>query len=480
MAEEVNRDESRFTRYDEAHTNSIDKGLRFIESMGNMAPHLGNSSWVNDGLSTLVSPDISALNRMNSFVAAELFIEIISKTTPLFMIMTVYKEDLCSIMELLSVKKHQARRLLMFHRWDKENLSAEFVEKGKTLLLAEAGVIEKHSDSSSSVASSITCAICFAVVPCDLATMMDCGHCFCNSCQSKHIRCMAFGCKYYCNEDVVSTLVSQRRCDMAEKFERFLLESYIEDNKRAKWCPSTPSCGNAICVEDDDGLIYEVECSCDFQFCFSCLSKPHSPCSCLMREHWAEKSANWIKNNTKPCPNCQIWLGGGDYEEQEEKAEEENQDESRFARYYHHFMNCLDKECRLMESIGKKAPFIGDSSWVNDGLSTLVRSWRVLSYSYPFAFYMFNDEMSDVEMIRKQNVFELYQQQLKENVEKLSKILEMPFESNNVPVIRMQVINLSAVIDMFCEGVYEFIQEDLLGSLSHGTHRIGPYKLLKP
>ncbi|KAK4258693.1 hypothetical protein QN277_005116 [Acacia crassicarpa] len=422
---------------------------------------------------------------------------------------TAQDEDLSTIMDLLLVEKHQARRLLIFHRWDKEELARTFVEKGKASLLAEAGVSEKvHGDSGSSVASSMTCEICFEVVPCSETTRMDCGHCFCNDCwtryfivninegQSKHIKCMAPGCKYYCNEDVVRRILREENCDMAEKFERFLLESYIEDNRRAKWCPSTPHCGNAICVEDDDVLLlYEVECSCGFQFCFKCLSEPHSPCSCLMRERWAEKSngAGWLNHNTEPCPKCDRlvyksegcksvicicgrafrWRAGG----RKEKAGDANRDKSQFTRYHKAHMNSLLKGSRFTEAMGNMAPYLGDNCWVNEGYFTLVRSWRVLSYSYPFAFYLFNEERLDMETRIKCNLFEYHLKQLKKNLKKLSKIFKELFKSDEVSDIKMQVINLSAVIDKFCEYVYEFIQEDLLRSL---PHRIAPYQLLKP
>lgn len=34
------------------------------------------------------------------------------------------------------------------------------------------------------------------------------------------------------------------------KYERALLESFIEDNASVKWCPSVPNCGNAIKARD--------------------------------------------------------------------------------------------------------------------------------------------------------------------------------------------------------------------------------------
>ena len=129
-----------------------------------------------------------------------------------------------------------------------------------------------------------------------------------NEGQSKRIRCMAHKCSAICDEAVIRNLVSKRHPDLAEKFERFLLESYIEDNKMVKWCPSIPHCGNAIRVEDDE--FCEVECKCGLQFCFSCLSEAHSPCSCRMWELWLKKcrdeseTVNWITVHTKPCPKC--------------------------------------------------------------------------------------------------------------------------------------------------------------------------------
>ncbi|KAL9830328.1 putative IBR domain, E3 ubiquitin ligase RBR family [Arabidopsis thaliana] len=98
--------------------------------------------------------------------------------------------------------------------------------------------------------------------------------------------------------------------ELAEKFDRFLIESYVEDNNMVKWCPSTPHCGNAIRNIKDDGDVDEVECSCGLQFCFSCLSESHSPCSCLMWKLWKKKcedeseTVNWMTVNTKLCPKC--------------------------------------------------------------------------------------------------------------------------------------------------------------------------------
>ncbi|KAL4615643.1 putative E3 ubiquitin-protein ligase ARI2 [Castanea sativa] len=464
-------------------------------------------------------------------------------------LLAAQREDLRRVMDLLSLREHHARTLLIYYRWDVERLFAVLVEKGKAFLFDQAGVtVVEHPGLESPLGSTITCDICMDDVPSGEATREDCGHCFCNNCwtehfmvkinegQSRRIRCMAHKCNAICDEAVVRNLVSKRHPDMAEKFERFLLESYIEDNKRVKWCPSTPHCGNAIRIEDDE--FCEVECSCGMQFCFSCLSEAHSPCSCLMWELWAKKcrdeseTVNWITAHTKPCPKCHkpveknggcnlvscicgqafCWLCGGatgrDHTwssisghscgrykaEREKKSERAKRDHYRYMHYYNRYRAHTDsfkQESKLKEIIQERVSIteerdsrLRDFSWVNNGLLRLFRSRRVLSYSYPFAFYMFGDELFNDEMTKeereiKQHLFEDQQQQLEGNVEKLSKFLEEPFDQyseDKVMEIRMQVINLSVITDTLCQKVYECIENDLLGSLQYGNHNIAPYK----
>ncbi|KAI8016239.1 putative E3 ubiquitin-protein ligase ARI1 [Camellia lanceoleosa] len=437
-------------------------------------------------------------------------------------LLAAQRDDLRRVMDLLSLREHHARTLLIHYRWDVDKLFAVFVEKGKPCLFAEAGVtVVGNHDFDSPPSSTVMCNICIEDVPCNDVTKMDCGHSFCNNCwtghfivkinegQSKRIRCMAHKCNAICDEAIVRNLVSKEHPDLAEKFDRFLLESYIEDNKMVKWCPSTPHCGNAIRVEEDE--FCEVECSCGLQFCFSCLAVAHSPCSCLMWELWTKKcrdeseTVNWITVHTKPCPKCHkpveknggcnlvscicgqafCWLCGGatgrDHtwshinghscgrykEDREKNAERAKRD------LYQKVSNSEKKDLRLR-----------DFSWVTNGLYRLFRSRRVLSYSYPFAFYMFGDDLFKDEMTMeereiKQHLFEDQQQQLEANVEKLSKFIEEPFDQydeDKVMEIRMHVINLCVITDNLCKKMYECIENDLLGSLQFGIHSIAPYQ----
>ncbi|GMJ12626.1 ARABIDOPSIS ARIADNE 2, ARIADNE 2 [Hibiscus trionum] len=465
-------------------------------------------------------------------------------------LLAAQREDLRRVMEMLSIKEHHARTLLIHYRWDVEKLLAVLVEKGKTYLFSSAGVsVVEGEDTGTSLSLSSTsmCDICIEELPADKMTKMECGHGFCNDCwtehfvvkinegQSKRIRCMAHNCNAICDEAIVRNLVGKRHFDLAEKYDRFLLESYIEDNMMVKWCPSIPHCGNAIRVEDD--ALCEVECSCGMQFCFSCLSEAHSPCSCMMWELWEKKcqdaseTVNWITVYTKPCPKCHkpveknggcnlvscicgqafCWLCGGatgrehtwstiaghscgSYKEDlEKKTERAKRDLHRYTHYHNRFKAHKDSyklESKLRETMVKKISIseekesmLIDFSWVTNGLYRLFRSRRILSYSYPFAFYMFGEEIFMDEMIKeerqiRQNLFEDQQQQLEANVEKLSMILEEPFDTyaaDKVMEIRLQVINLSTITDMLCKKMYECIENELLGSLQCTSHNIAPY-----
>lgn len=87
-------------------------------------------------------------------------------------------------MELLSLREHQARTLLIHHRWDVEKLFAVLVEKGKPSLFMEAGVsLVDHQDLGLPPPLTIMCEICIEDVPSGETTRMDCGHCFCNECK---------------------------------------------------------------------------------------------------------------------------------------------------------------------------------------------------------------------------------------------------------------------------------------------------------
>lgn len=105
------------------------------------------------------------------------------------------REDLVRIMELLSVKEHHVRALLIHYGWDVEKVLAVLVEHGNGKLFAAAGVkVVEHDDLSSfQFSSTVTCNICFDDVSAEEVTTMDCGHCFCNSCKYTFMNVFLYG-----------------------------------------------------------------------------------------------------------------------------------------------------------------------------------------------------------------------------------------------------------------------------------------------
>lgn len=93
-------------------------------------------------------------------------------------------------MDLLCLKEHHARTLLICYRWNADKLFAVLVEKGKDCLFAEAGLsLVGIHDLDSQPPPTVMCNICMEDVPGTEVTKMDCGHSFCNECKSSSLVC---------------------------------------------------------------------------------------------------------------------------------------------------------------------------------------------------------------------------------------------------------------------------------------------------
>ncbi|XP_050215806.1 probable E3 ubiquitin-protein ligase ARI1 [Mercurialis annua] len=478
-----------------------------------------------------------------------------AKSTPLPQVITkesllaAQTHDICRVSDFLSLKEFEARNLLIFHQWDVDRVLERFIENGKEKLYAEAGVaITNHSNDLSRLLPVTECSICFDDVSATEMTAMDCAHYFCNSCWTQHfsikikegqsrcIRCMEPKCNVVCDDAKIRQLVNASDPNLAKKFDRFLFESYIDDNKRVKWCPSVPHCGNAIRVEEDE--LCEVECACGKQFCFRCLSDIHSPCSCIIWEMWSQKckdeseTVHWITVHTKPCPKCCkaveknggcnlvycvcgqtfCWLCGGATgaahtwtsianhscgrykEEHLRKNELAKRHLNRYIHYHTRYkahIESLKLESDLKLSVERKISTLEarefkskDFSWIANAVPLLSRSRQILSVTYAFAYCMFDGEllehkMTDKEHEIKKDLFEKQQQQFEGNIEKLSSFLLEKFENfeeDAIQNLRSKIIAVSGSTDNLCQNLYDCIENDLLPSLKGDVHKIAPHK----
>jgi len=220
-------------------------------------------------------------------------------------------KDIKQVQDVLSVSKPFARSLLMFFLWDLEKLLEIFFSKGKQEVYKRAGLMEAQS-SSEEKQEQFECSICFGEVDFQDSTALSCGHRFCNSCwnyhvslqvkegNAKNLACMGKAGSIPCKVKFDDAKIVQFLDDeQLAKYEKRLLESFVEDNPRVKWCPSTPHCGNAIMITAAEKPQIEVTCRCKLKFCFNCGGEPHSPCSCEMVRVWdrrlSEKKASMTK-----------------------------------------------------------------------------------------------------------------------------------------------------------------------------------------
>uniref|UniRef100_A0A0E0KGH5 RBR-type E3 ubiquitin transferase n=1 Tax=Oryza punctata TaxID=4537 RepID=A0A0E0KGH5_ORYPU len=457
------------------------------------------------------------------------------------------QQDLSMVMNLLYIKQHQARALLIHHRWKMDSILDHFDRKGRDRMLREAGVViqqqaeEKNSGGGTAPrpGSSVTCYVCFEEVSPDAVSTMDCGHCFCNDCWTEHlfacvnggqkqIRCMEVGCAAICDEDVAQRLLGGKYPGAARRLCHSLLESYVEDNVAARWCPSAPHCGRAVRVDGGERCC-EVSCPCGASFCFSCAAPAHSPCPCAMWERWEAKcrgesmNVDWILANTKTCPKCfkpieknggcnhvkctcGHWLCGAatgsahnwssieghscnrfnDTDQEKKKVDDAKRKVLRYTHYYKRYKAHGDSRRaeveklgpavearvrRLLEDPDLTAPGSRDAAEALAGAHrALLASRHVLSRSYAFAYHMFGGEertwaAAASEVATAQALFEDHQEMAERHVEKLSQLLALDVPEDAPWRTKQDAVTLTAVVEKHCGEMHKCIQDELLPML---------------
>ncbi|XP_040383503.1 probable E3 ubiquitin-protein ligase ARI5 isoform X1 [Oryza brachyantha] len=170
----------------------------------------------------------------------------------------------------------------------------------------------------------LTCGICFEGYAANAMSCAGCPHFYCHECWEGYIsaaindgpgclvlQCPEPSCDAIVLEDMINSLTKN---EDKVKYARFVLWSYIEGNKKIKWCPA-PDCTYAVEFLGDRN--YDISCKCKFSFCWNPLVKKmqcgedaHRPVSCDTVSKWILKNSaesenmNWILANSKPCPKC--------------------------------------------------------------------------------------------------------------------------------------------------------------------------------
>ncbi|KAG9136198.1 hypothetical protein Leryth_003803 [Lithospermum erythrorhizon] len=185
-------------------------------------------------------------------------------------------EDITTISTVLTVARETACLLLRRYNWNVSDVHEEWFADEEKVRKA-VGLLDKQTVQLSNVKELIL-----------LASINDGPGCL-------MLRCPDPSCG--------QTIKSNK-----QKYHRYLLRSFIEDNRKTKWCPA-PGCDSAVEFVVGSGN-YDVSCSCSHSFCWNCTEEAHRPVDCDTVSKWIMKNSaesenmNWILANSKPCPKC--------------------------------------------------------------------------------------------------------------------------------------------------------------------------------
>ncbi|KAJ6866131.1 E3 ubiquitin-protein ligase ARI7 isoform X1 [Populus alba x Populus x berolinensis] len=226
------------------------------------------------------------------------------------------EDDITRVSTVLSISRVAASILLRHYNWSISKVHDAWFSDEDAVRIS-VGLLDKQVVQFSN-ARELTCGICFESFPRNKIISASCGHPFCNTCWSGYIsttindgpgclmlRCPDPSCRAAVGQDMINLLAPD---EDKEKYSRYLLRSYVEGNRKTKWCPA-PGCEYAVDFAAGSGS-FDVSCLCSHSFCWNCVEEAHRPVDCGTVEKWILKNSaesenmNWILANSKPCPKC--------------------------------------------------------------------------------------------------------------------------------------------------------------------------------
>jgi ariadne-1 len=230
------------------------------------------------------------------------------------------ENEITRVSTVLSIPKGAAAVLLLHYNWrDCEVQDAWFsneerVRKSVGLLEEPVFLLPKKPSEIMMI-----CSICYEKCVVTMMRWVSCGHPFCVVCWEMYVsvaiedgpgclmlRCPEPGCGAVVDRDMIDLVALG---EDKERYSRYLMRSYIENNRRSKWCPGA-DCECAVEFSGGGELEYDVSCLCNNQFCWNCMEDAHRPVDCVTVSKWSLKNKSeaenttWMLVNTKPCPMC--------------------------------------------------------------------------------------------------------------------------------------------------------------------------------
>ncbi|GLJ47793.1 hypothetical protein SUGI_1009410 [Cryptomeria japonica] len=431
-----------------------------------------------------------------------------------------------SVSSLCCISQAESRVLLQHFKWSVAKLQDEwFLNEQK--VRADSGLFHKASVKQLRADEQLYCSICMDAHFIADMKALACAHYFCNSCWVNYIqisirengigcislRCPQPRCGAAVGEDTVLCLITEEQD--RTKYGQFLVRSYVEENKRIKWCPA-PECEYAVEVESGE-CEYDVTCKCSYNFCWGCSEEMHRPVDCDTIRKWVSKdkgsaeTEKWKLVNTKPCPKCGraieknqgcmhmrcvapcyfefCWLCLGDWKVHYNAAcnrfqvDEEGiwsvereaikQSLERYSHYYERWAAHEKSRQKALSDLKRiqnlQIKQLGDMqrstglhlTFVTDAWLQIVECRRVLKWTYAYGYYLSQDETGH------KNLFEHSQAYAESSLERLHQCAEeelQPFIASEKPPkefeeFRSRLINLTKVTAQYFQNLVKALEK---------------------
>ncbi|KAI5082911.1 hypothetical protein GOP47_0002654 [Adiantum capillus-veneris] len=401
-----------------------------------------------------------------------------------------------SVVSVLSLSKTQAGMLLRNFEWCVNRVHEEwFADEFR--VRDRVGLLEKSIKPHIVGLREIKCGICLEYHPIERMQAACCDHVFCLSCWAGYahtsisdgpgclsLRCPNPDCNAAAGEDLILSLVPE---EDKKKYRRYILRSYVEANRKAKWCPA-PGCENAVEFTPGSGL-QDVTCDCGHNFCWKCSEEAHRPVECTTVARWILKNSaesenmNWILANSKPCPKCKrpieknlgcmhitctppckfefCWLclgawtehgertGGfyacnryeaekkeGKHDETERRREMAKNSLERYTHYYERWASNEQSKTKALSDLrhlqtsqleklsDRHSLPISQLKFITEAWLQIIECRRVLKWTYAYGYYLAEEDVA------KKQFFEYLQGEAEAGLERLHQCAEKEFKAH--------------------------------------------------
>ncbi|CAN1262157.1 Probable E3 ubiquitin-protein ligase ARI8 [Linum perenne] len=415
-------------------------------------------------------------------------------------------DDVARIATVLSISKVAASILLRYYNWSVSKVhDAWFADEGE--VRKAVGLLEETAVPFPD-GREMTCGICFESYPCDKLHAAACGHPFCKSCWAGYIgtaindgpgclmlRCPDPSCTAAIGQDMINALAAK---EDKEKYNRYFIRSYIEDNRKTKWCPA-PGCDYA--VEFIVGSVsYDVSCGCSYSFCWNCTEEAHRPVDCGTVSKWILKNSaesenmNWLclgawsehgerTGGFYACNRYETAKQEGAYDDAEKRREMAKNSLERYTHYYERWATNQSSRQKAMADLHQTQTVhlekLSDNQcqpesqlkFITEAWLQIVECRRVLKWTYAYGYYLPEYEHA------KRQFFEYLQGEAESGLERLHQCVEKELQvylnsegpSKDFNEFRTKLAGLTSVTRNYFENLVRALENGLSDVDSHGS-----------